>query len=189
MSGSHRPLPSGDPHGPLSAPFLLQLVFFLGFFVGYVRYGYTYYQPANLKKFLRWSWPFPVAVLLFFGYFFNEAHMPAVWQFLVHTIGLVATQALTTVIVLGLGYGAYRFKLKSKLYYGYLEIMFGSFSAAAVVWRVHFAAADFTNLSIGQGVALVGSAYVVARGLSNSHEARAALANSNRASAECNSGR
>jgi hypothetical protein len=108
---------------------------------------------------------------------FNEARLPAVWRFLVRTFGLHGTQALTILIVLGFGYVAHQFKLRNKLYYGYLEILFGVVSATMVVTRVNFAAVEFTDLTLSQMVALIGAAYVVARGLTNCHEARAALAN------------
>jgi len=97
---------------------------------------------------------------------------PDVFARIVGTLGLHLTQAIAMVMVLGLGFGAYKFKLNNKFLYGALEVLFGISSSITIVSRVHFTSIPVSQMSLAQVIALVGSTYVVARGLSNMHEAR-----------------
>ena len=87
-------------------------------------------------------------------------------------LGVHKTQALAFVIVCALGWCAHRFKRRSKYYYGLSEFSFGVASAIAAVSTVNFAAVEFSNVGLPQVLALLGSTYIVARGLNNCYDAK-----------------
>jgi hypothetical protein len=76
------------------------------------------------------------------------------------------------VTVVSAGWSAHHFKRLNQLVYGYVEVFFGTISAIAIVSRTNFAAVQFTTLTLAQYGALVGCAYVVARGLNNVQDSR-----------------
>ena len=162
------PKPGGPPSGPLALAPWLQIVLFLPLLVLYGWQIFKSYRAGTLTKKKRGDlW---ILVTLQFGGFlavFNEARLPGMWRYLLAVAGLYFTQAFAAVTVFVLGWFAYVFKRRNKLYYGYLEVFFGMLSAVMVVRSVNFAA-----IGLAQGVAVVASAYVVARGLTDCYEAK-----------------
>jgi len=103
---------------------------------------------------------------------FNQARYAGIEAKIVAVLGLHLTQFLAAAIVIGLGWVAYLFKRSNKLWYGMVEMFFGASSAIAIVTSVNFTAVEFSKLSLAQFAALAGSAYIVARGLNNYHDAK-----------------
>jgi hypothetical protein len=110
-------------------------------------------------------------VISFFDATTNDFE-PRLFHYLTSAIGLHGTQVLVALLVVACGWCAHRFKQINKLWYGYVEIVFGVFSSVMIVSRVDFAAVEFRNLSLAQFGTLVGAAYVVARGLNNVAESK-----------------
>jgi hypothetical protein len=167
------PVPPGasDTGGPL--PLWLILVFVLPplafFTVSFLRQ----YKRSPNKKSLTGIYVFTMLALSLTGL---SAAVPNLDERFLRSVtavfGLHLTQLLVSVLVIAVGWSAHRFKLRNKLWYGYVEVVFGAGSAIAVVSRVNFAAIEFRSLTLAQYAALVGTAYVVARGLNNITEAK-----------------
>jgi hypothetical protein len=171
MSGVGNPVGRGPSDQILlpSLPVWLQALFLLLIIVFYGWAGVREYRTGRLR---RSFWLAPAGTILALLLIFNQGRYTGIGTWVVAVLGLHATQALAAVIVIFLGWGAHEFKRRSKLYYGYLEVCFGALSAIAIVTTVNFVAVQFSNLRLTQILGLVGSAYVVARGLNNCYEAR-----------------
>jgi hypothetical protein len=139
-----------------------------------VRIQYHEYQTAKRAgKKPSWllMWFMPVFALIMLVPLYGAA-FPEVPAKIVAVLGLHVTQALAIVFAIAVGFAAFAFKLRSKLYYGTVEVFFGVISSIAVVSRVNFTSIPVSQMSLAQVTALVGSVYVVARGLTNIYEAR-----------------
>jgi hypothetical protein len=174
MGGQPNPLPPGTPTpGPLSLPAWQQAVAILTILLLYGWEGVRAYKAGRLTgKTRRDFWIVVVFQIVGFLAWFNEARLPGIWRYLASNLGLRVTQMITLMLVIGLGWCAYRFKLRNKLYYGYLQVFFGLLSAAAVIQNINFAVADLSNETLAHSVALIGAAFVVANGLRNRYEAK-----------------
>ncbi len=135
-----------------------------------------YHEIKRAKKEGRrpeWSFIGFMAVFVSFGLStLYAASYPEIPAKIVAVLGLHLTQALAIVFVFALGFAAFEFKLRGKLYYGIVEVFFGVVSSVAVVSKVNFTPIPVSQMSLAQVTALVGSMYVVARGFTNTHEAR-----------------
>lgn len=130
--------------------------------------GVQHYLAA---KPMREFWRFLGAFLFLssFAFFFLN---PNTLRYIANRAGAHFTQMLVAGIVIGAGWSAARFKRQNQRWYGYVEVFFGVMSAIAIVSRTNFAAVEFAALSLAQYGGLIGSAYVVARGLTNIREAK-----------------
>jgi hypothetical protein len=81
-------------------------------------------------------------------------------------INTISGRAAVGVTVFAIGCFAYVFKRKRKLRYGQLEVLFGALSAIGIASKLKSEESVFA-----EWVGLVGSAYVVTRGLTNWSEA------------------
>jgi len=82
-------------------------------------------------------------------------------------LGVHGAQILIVCSVLVLGFGAALFKKIAQFYYGWCELVFATASA---IWIVKDSLGATVVLS--QWTALIGSAYIVARGMGNMAEAK-----------------
>jgi|SRR5882724_10695353 len=89
-----------------------------------------------------------------------------VFESLENLVGLHPVQVLLCFTVMGAGAYAFWFKRRNQLWYGIVEVMFGSASGVAVAFGI-----TSTKASLSQWATLVGCAYVIARGLNNCAEA------------------
>jgi hypothetical protein len=89
-----------------------------------------------------------------------------VYRYAWEQIGPAMTPFVVSGSVLGIGYGAFRFRQSSKELYGLVEILFGVVSAWSIVWRM-----KQMLLMFDRWAALAGCIYVVVRGFSNMREA------------------
>jgi CDP-diglyceride synthetase len=138
--------------------------------LGFVWTVYRNYKEGKKPKWhLIWYVVFFTLVMLFFESATDYPQIPAQ---IVAVLGLHLAQLLAVVLVAVLGFAASEFKLRSKLYYGTLEVFFGMVSSIAVVTRVHFTPVPVSQMTLPQITALVGSIYVVARGVTNIREAK-----------------
>jgi hypothetical protein len=161
--------PPPTPESKLA--FLVLFVINLGLVVWTL--GRTLYHEHKAGKKLDWvriSYAF--VFLAFMWSLLLAGNYPAIPAKIVAVLGLHLTQVLAVVLVAVLGFEAYRFKLRSKLYFGMVEVVFGIASSAAVVTRVHFTSVPVSQMTLPQVTALVGSAFIVARGFTNWHEAK-----------------
>jgi len=137
-----------------------------------------YHEIKRAKKEGRrpeWSFIWFMVVFVSFGLStLYAASYPEIPAKIVAVLGLHLTQALAIALVPALGFAAFQFRLRSKLYYGMIEVLFAVISAIAVVSRVNFTSIPVSQMSLAQLTALVGSVYVVTRGLTNIYEARRA---------------
>jgi len=110
----------------------------------------------------KWVQLFISAAVTGLVVFFLDHFAAQVYGYLrgANTIFRVISRVIFAFCVVALGYAAYRFKRSNQSWYGISEISFGFFSALATVWSV----GDFATTN---WVAIVGSTYVVARGVSN----------------------
>ena len=123
------------------------------------------------RKPMREFWIFCVVFVIACTLLFVALN-PNTLRYVAKKAGAHFTQMLVAGIVVGAGWGAARFKQQNQRWYGYVEVFFAIMSAIAIVSRTNFAAVEFAALSLAQYGALVGSAYVVARGLTNIQEAK-----------------
>lgn len=89
------------------------------------------------------------------------------YEFLKHTVGVQGTQYVIAASVIGAGIAAYFFRKTSQYIYRLVEVLFAAIAAIRISLRLQPQQILFT-----EWVALVGCAYVVARGVSNMSEAR-----------------
>jgi hypothetical protein len=95
---------------------------------------------------------------------------PALYAMTSRAIGPHLTQFIIGASVVFIGFAAHWFKGKSQRWYGRVEVLFGIASGFSIALNL---SADHAWLP--QGATLVGCAYVIARGLNNSSEAKAKL--------------
>lgn len=91
---------------------------------------------------------------------------PKVFAFVYRVVGPYGAQGGTAVLVFVCGIAAHWFKRKNQRWYGRVEVLVGALSGI----RICFSLAPHTSM-FSQSVALVGCAYVIARGLNNITEA------------------
>lgn len=169
MGGVPRPFPSGPPPKPL--PHWIQILLVIPVLVAFGHQAYRRYKTGGRKWTVDLVLALAGALVAAFA-LLQEAWLGGYLAKIVAVLGIYLTQLLAVCIVIGLGWTAHWFKQRNQLYYGYLEIVFGSFSAIAIVHRIQFSASGVLSLGLAQVAALVGAAYVVARGLNNCSEAR-----------------
>ena len=121
------------------------------------------FLPTSLQR--RWWVKFglavPMAVALIAAVYFADPYIDLAEEKYASLIASVQGKVLIGMLVIALGCGAHFFKMKSKLRYGQVEILFGAFSAASISGGLG------ANETLSQWIGLAGSAYVVARGLNN----------------------
>jgi len=93
-------------------------------------------------------------------------HGPAWFAFASHILGIYGAQSTTAAAVIVAGVCAHWFKQKKQKWYGMVEVAFGGVAG----WSICFTLAPGQAL-FSQWAALVGCAYVIARGLNNWAEA------------------
>lgn len=181
MSAGPHPLTAAAGQLPHQPPRELPLWNELGYFVLMVFLLVYLQNILRVKKDgtrepkSRYRWLFAIVLLVPFFLLFNEARVTRLYGWLVTNLGLHRTQFLAGTVTVGLGVLAYLFKLRNKMYFGLCEVTFG-FVAAWSVSR----GLDVPNITLAQFVGLAGSAYIVARGLGNCHEARSSSDGSSR---------
>jgi len=109
----------------------------------------------------------PLAVIGLLGVvvkFFQE-NVTLVFRAFAAVLGLPWAHIVAFILVVGTGLLAHWFKDKNQLWYGIVEVAVGVGSAATVVFSLKVTGAMFP-----QWTALVGCAYVIARGLNNISE-------------------
>jgi hypothetical protein len=94
--------------------------------------------------------------------FYAAQHGSEIIEFLFRVLGPTKVAILAVVVVIVGGGFAFWFKRRSQLMYGAVEMLFGCLSALSVALTL----APGKSL-IAQWASLAGSAYVIARGLSN----------------------
>lgn len=169
----------GGPRPPFSTPLpaqsklaILVTVFLsLANVVGIV--GWNLYQQRKAGKRPDWLPVWYAVVFTAFLFFLALAgYYPWIPARIFAVLGLHGTQLLAVVLVVLIGFAASKFKQRSKLYYGIVEVLFGMISSIAVVSRVNFTPLPVSQMTLAQVAALVGSVYVVARGFNNIQEAK-----------------
>ncbi len=90
---------------------------------------------------------------------------------LIPLFGLYGLRLLICVVVVIFGFAAHFWKRANQYTYGIGEIFFGILGAAYVTFTI-----QSEKLLLSQWAALIGTAYVIARGLNNRSEARAKAA-------------
>ena len=111
-----------------------------------------------------------VALIGKFGASPIEHYVTEAYIVAVRVIGLYGTQFLIGAGIVSLGLFAHWFKGKNQRLYGIIEVLFGSLSAFAIAFSL-----PSDNISLTEYASLVGSSYVVARGMSNMSEAKRRL--------------
>jgi hypothetical protein len=104
----------------------------------------------------------PFGAASFFGTLVAAPRITLILSSLSARTGIAIAQLLIGVCVVGAGTGAYWFKNKNLLWYGRVEIVFGSLPALAIS-----AGLNPENVSAAQWASLVGAAYVIGQGLDN----------------------
>ncbi len=84
-----------------------------------------------------------------------------------HGLGTYWSRALLSLVVIAAGFVAFRFKNANQILYGRVEVAFGMASCLNVALR-----SPIESSLLAQWSALIGSAYVVSRGLNNISDAR-----------------
>jgi hypothetical protein len=172
MRGISHPLlylPAPTPES-IRASHIWTIFIVIFFALGFVWTAYRDYKEGKKPQWhLIWYVILFTSVMLFFTFATDYPQVPAK---IVAVLGLHLTQLLAAVVVAALGFAASEFKLRSKLYYGTIEVFFGVISSIAVLTKVHFTPVPVSQMSLAQVTALVGSAYVVARGFTNIREGK-----------------
>lgn len=132
--------------------------------------GTLYPEPWGERELavVIWKTTSLILAMIFFFADFAIMAMAAIKQlclWVMQTIGLEATQVLLGVIVLILGGGAFVFKLKHQRLYGFVEVVFAGV-VAIIIARQMRPGTDWSS----QVATLIGTIYVVSRGLSNIKE-------------------
>ena len=119
-----------------------------------------------LRRFLR-ALPFSLLASILLVTL-DEKHTHWKWgDYLENLMKPLRPQLWICMFVIGVGFGAHRWKRKSKFTYGVGEAIFGSLAAIFIVFRTG------TTLSLlSQWIGLGGAAYIIARGLNNAVEAK-----------------
>jgi hypothetical protein len=126
------PFSSGPPPKPLLH--WIQILLVLPVLVAFGHQAYRQYKTGGRK----WTVDLIVALagaLVAAFALLQEAWLGGYLAKIVAVLGIYLTQLLAVCVVIGLGWTAHWFKQRNQLYYGYLEIVFGSFSAIAIVQR------------------------------------------------------
>jgi hypothetical protein len=92
---------------------------------------------------------------------------PPLYSWAARTIGTYLTHLIIGAVVVFLGIAAHWFKGKNQRWYGMVEVLFGSISGFGIALNI-----SPRNSWLTQGAALVGCAYVIARGLNNIADAK-----------------
>lgn len=124
------------------------------------------------KEWIRASLATFISSLICFagiGYF--ATHGTNGLSVLTRLFGLYGMRVFVGVVVVGCGIAGYFWKRKNQYSYGLGEIVFGVLVIFYVTFRI-----EPGNSYLSQWSALVGSAYVIARGLNNRADGRAKLA-------------
>ena len=108
-------------------------------------------------------------IVLIIGKFFGRRIFAA----LSNLIGLHSTQVAISVLTIGAGVLAFRFKKRNQSLYGLVEVVFGATSGIAVAFTI-----SLRSSSLTQWATLIGCAYVMARGFSNYDDAKGRRAKS-----------
>jgi hypothetical protein len=170
MGGGPRPGYGLQNEAPPTLPAWVQVLILIPI-VGI--YAWTCIQDLrNGRRPGRDFWIAALGTILASLLLFNEGRLTGIESKVTSILPLHAIQFLAVLVVVLLGWGAHRFKRRSKRLYGIVEILFGALSAIAVVTRFKFAAVEISQMSLSQFSALVASSYVVARGLNNYYEAK-----------------
>jgi hypothetical protein len=111
-------------------------------------------------------WPLGlIAISLLVTYLGITIHLPSapeLFRWLSQSIGVQSAHIGIWLFVCVIGVAAHTFKLVNKFRYGITEIAFGVISSGVIVFRIS------PNDSVfSQWAALVGCAYVIARGMNN----------------------
>jgi hypothetical protein len=93
--------------------------------------------------------------------------MEHAFEWVVHKVGLELTQLLVAAAITGIGVSAYWFKVKTKKWYGRVEVIVGFLSAVFVAGSL-----GPNKLDLAKWSTLAGCAYVIARGLGNYYDAK-----------------
>jgi hypothetical protein len=111
-----------------------------------------------------------VALIGKFGASPIEHYVTRAYIVAVRVIGLYGTQFLIGSGIVSLGLFAHWFKARNQRLYGIVEVLFGSLSAFAIAFSL-----SSDNISLTEYASLIGSSYVVARGVNNMSEAKRRL--------------
>jgi len=111
------------------------------------------------------------SVILFAGIGYFVTYGPNALSILTRLFGLYGMRLLVGVVVVGCGITGYFWKRKNQYTYGLGEIAFGMLVTFYVTLRI-----ESEHSYLSQWSALVGAAYVIARGLNNRADGRAKLA-------------
>ncbi len=117
---------------------------------------------SGLKKFV---WNVIVTNFWMSGILWSVAALTYV-PFIARKLGLRTTQFLIALVVIIVGFLAHSFKKRSQYLYGLVEVAFGASSALAVAVVM-----PLTTIVFSRWAALLGCAYIVARGANNLSDA------------------
>lgn len=171
MGAGPRPPFTTPPPSQSKLAILITAFLSLANVVGIV--GWNLYKQRKAGKDSDWLpvW-YAVVYTVFLFLLALAGYYPWIPARIVGVLGLHLTQLLAVVLVFFIGFAASKFKLRSKLHYGIVEVLFGVISSIAIVSRVNFTPLPVSQMTLAQVAALVGSVYVVARGFNNIHEAK-----------------
>jgi hypothetical protein len=110
-----------------------------------------------------------MAVGMTFVFAEAQHYGPRLFSYLGQLLGVRGAQIVLIVCICGAGWFAHEYKRKQQIRYGLLEVLFGVVSTVTVGLSMIPG-----NSTLTQGVALVGSGYVIARGLNNVRDGRSA---------------
>jgi len=122
------------------------------------------------EHFVEYLLVIAVALVGKFGASPIEHYITQAYIAAVGVIGLYGTQFLIGAGIVSLGLFAHWFKGKNQRVYGIIEVLFGSLSAFAIAFSL-----PGDQISLTEYASLIGSSYVVARGMNNMSEAKMRL--------------
>jgi hypothetical protein len=108
-----------------------------------------------------------LAVVMTFVFAEAQQHGAKLFSYLGHLLGVRGAQIVLITVICAAGWFAHEYKRRQQIRYGMLEVLFGVVSAVSVGLSMIPG-----NSTLTQWVALVGSGYVIARGLNNVRDGR-----------------